>query len=94
MVVQRTEHRLAGCCCCLAAAALAICFVGQIQAAAQATRTPNLVATCAPCHGFEGIGKDVEIPNLAGQHDLYLSYRLRAFRSGRRKHTDLTSSPP
>jgi cytochrome c553 len=50
---------------------------------------PDLIAVCAPCHGFEGIGKDVEIPNLAGQHDVYLANQLRAFRSGRRKHTDM-----
>jgi len=62
----------------------------QGQAQAPATEPTKLVASCAPCHGFEGIGKDVEIPNLAGQHDVYLSYQLRAFRSGRRKHPDMS----
>jgi cytochrome c553 len=58
------------------------------QARAQVA-PPDLIAVCAPCHGFEGIAKDVEIPNLAGQHDVYLANQLRAFRSGRRKHTDM-----
>jgi cytochrome c553 len=69
---------------------LAIVLSGHGQAQAPATEPTKLVASCAPCHGFEGIGKDVEIPNLAGQHDVYLSYQLRAFRSGRRKHPDMS----
>jgi cytochrome c553 len=73
-----------------AAVLLAIGLSGQGQAQAPATEPTKLVASCAPCHGFEGIGKDVEIPNLAGQHDVYLSYQLRAFRSGKRKHPDMS----
>jgi cytochrome c553 len=73
-----------------AAALLAIGLSNQGKAEVQATDPTNLIATCAPCHGFEGIGKDVEIPNLAGQHDVYLAYQLRAFRSGRRKHPDMS----
>ena len=72
-----------------AGALLTISLSAQGRAEAQATAPTSLIATCAPCHGFEGIGKDVEIPNLAGQHDVYLGYQLRAFRSGRRKHTDM-----
>jgi len=78
----------------LAASGVAIVLVtslvGQGRAQAPVTQPTKLVATCAPCHGFEGIGKDVEIPNLAGQHDVYLSYQLRAFRSGKRKHPDMS----
>jgi cytochrome c553 len=74
----------------VAAALLGIGFSDQGKAEVQATEPTNLVATCAPCHGFEGIGKDVEIPNLAGQHDVYLIYQLRGFRSGRRKHPDMS----
>ena len=89
MVVRKGGHRLvAG--RAFAAVLVAIGLSGQGKAQAQATQPTKLVATCAPCHGFEGIGKDVEIPNLAGQHDVYLSYQLRAFRSGRRKHPDMS----
>jgi cytochrome c553 len=49
----------------------------------------NLVAQCAACHGSEGIAKDVEIPNLAGQHDRYLAEQLRNFRSGKRPHKEM-----
>ena len=93
MVARRPGHMLAGCRASTAAMfamALAINLVDQSKAQAQPAEQPNLIATCAPCHGFEGIGKDVEIPNLAGQHDVYLIYQLRAFRSGKRKHTDMS----
>jgi cytochrome c553 len=89
-MVVRQGDRLPAAGSAFAAIVLAIGFVGQGQAQAPGTEPTKLVATCAPCHGFEGIGKDVEIPNLAGQHDVYLSYQLRAFRSGRRKHPDMS----
>jgi cytochrome c553 len=49
----------------------------------------NVIAQCAACHGVEGIAKDVEIPNLAGQHDRYLAEQLRNFRSGKRPHKEM-----
>lgn len=50
---------------------------------------PHVATVCAPCHGLSGIGHDVEIPNLAGQHDVYLRNQLKAFKSGRRKHPEM-----
>jgi cytochrome c553 len=44
---------------------------------------------CAPCHGMDGIGRDAEIPNLAGQNEAYLLNQLRAFRQGRRSHREM-----
>jgi len=44
---------------------------------------------CAPCHTVEGIGKDNEIPNLAGQHATYLYNQIKAFKSGARKHIEM-----
>ncbi len=49
----------------------------------------DLIAQCAACHGAEGIAKDVEIPNLAGQHDRYLVTQLQNFRSGKRPHKEM-----
>jgi cytochrome c553 len=86
MVVRKVGRLLAA----GGAFAVPLLAIGLSQANAQATQPTKLVASCAPCHGFEGIGKDVEIPNLAGQHDVYLSYQLRAFRSGKRKHPDMS----
>jgi len=55
-------------------------------ASAQTQAAPRLVLTCAPCHGFDGVGHDPAIPNLAGQHRDYLYSQILAFRSNRRTH--------
>lgn len=41
-------------------------------------------ATCAGCHGANGIGLSSEYPNLAGQKEAYLVKQLKAFKSGTR----------
>jgi cytochrome c553 len=55
-------------------------------AGAQPATNPRLVAICAPCHGFDGMGRDGTVPNLAGQNREYLARQLQAFRGGERKH--------
>ena len=35
---------------------------------------------CVPCHGADGISRDADVPNLAGQNAAYLYNQLRAFR--------------
>lgn len=67
--------------CALSLAALA--------APALAEELPGALAECAACHGMDGIGRDVEIPNLAGQHERYLYTQLQAFKSGRRPHKEM-----
>jgi cytochrome c553 len=61
-------------------------LAGHPPAAAQSQSPPRLVLVCAPCHGFDGIGNDRAIPNLAGQHPDYLHNQLAAFRGGQRIH--------
>jgi cytochrome c553 len=61
-----------------------------ITADAVSTKTaPTIATVCAPCHGLDGVGRDVEIPNIAGQHSIYLREQLLAFKSGRRKHPEM-----
>lgn len=43
-------------------------------------------ATCAACHGPQGISIAPIYPNLAGQKDEYLVTQLKAFRDGTRKN--------
>jgi cytochrome c553 len=50
---------------------------------------PGGVAGCVPCHGADGIARDVEVPHLAGQNDVYLYNQLKAFKSGARKHPEM-----
>lgn len=41
-------------------------------------------AACAGCHGATGISVNPLWPNLAGQHDAYMTKQLKAFRDGTR----------
>ena len=58
-------------------------------ARAQSVKQPVGVEACAPCHGMDGIAKDVEVPHLAGQNVVYLLNQMKAFRSGERKHKEM-----
>ena len=76
---------------CQTAIAL-VCFGFGVQLAnAQASHVPAVVTVCAPCHGSDGAGGDVEKPNLAGQKSIYIRRQLEAFRAGRRKHPKMRS---
>ncbi|MFO1149295.1 MAG: cytochrome c [Alsobacter sp.] len=50
---------------------------------------PPQIEACAPCHGIDGIARDVEVPHLAGQNVVYLLNQLRAFHNGQRKHKEM-----
>jgi cytochrome c553 len=65
-----------------------ICTPGQ-PAEAQTRVPPRAVAACAPCHGVDGVGRDIEVPNIAGQHSIYLRKQLLAFRNGTRRHPEM-----
>jgi len=47
-------------------------------------------AKCQVCHGYDGIGKNPEVPHIAGESEIYLIRQLRAFRSGTRKHPQMS----
>jgi cytochrome c553 len=49
----------------------------------------KLVLGCVPCHGADGIAKFTEVPNLAGQNELYLLNQLHAFHAGKRVHKEM-----
>jgi cytochrome c553 len=62
-----------------------------IKPSTESTGTaPVRVATCASCHGANGLGVDAPLepkpPILAGQHADYLEQALSAYRNGRRKN--------
>lgn len=72
------------------AALLAGCIaLGAQSASAETSRAPAIVSVCAPCHGADGAGGDVDVPNLAGQRSIYIRQQLEAFRAGRRKHPEM-----
>jgi cytochrome c553 len=47
------------------------------------------LATCQGCHGLDGLSKNPEAPNLAGQVENYLARSLEAYRSGERKNESM-----
>ncbi len=45
---------------------------------------------CATCHGRDGIAVVPDAPNLAGDSPVYLEAQLKAFKSGERKHEQMS----
>ncbi|GAA0592105.1 cytochrome c [Craurococcus roseus] len=81
------------------ALAAALVFAGaaglapaQERAAAGDPRAGRRLAggQCAACHGNDGIAVLPEAPNLAGQKAGYTAAQLRHYRSGERKHEQMT----
>ena len=68
-----------------------IFLASLLDAASGADASPlqDVLAQCAACHGADGVARDVEVPNLAGQHDRYLLTQLQNFRSGKRPHKEM-----
>jgi cytochrome c553 len=59
----------------------------SVKPAAQPVGTaPTSAATCAACHGADGVGTLPENPTLAGQHADYISQALNDYRRGKRKN--------
>lgn len=69
-----------------AIAAGAILITMLAQAADPAAGKKTFEATCAACHGTQGISVAPIYPNLAGQKEQYLVAQLKAFRDGTRKN--------
>jgi len=59
-------------------------LLGSSVTLADNHKIDNLLATCAGCHGSNGVSANPVWPNLAGQNDKYLADQLRAYRSGER----------
>lgn len=74
--------------CALAALLATGALVARAQPAADATRTRNLAATCAQCHGTDGRAVPGEtMVRLAGLPRDYMAAQMRAFRDGQRPAT-------
>ena len=66
--------------------ALAVCPVFASAEAADARAGRQKITTCQACHGLDGLSKNPEAPNLAGQIEGYLVKALTEYRSGERKN--------
>ena len=69
-------------------AAMALFAVDTAAADVAAGKTK--AAMCAVCHGLNGLAKNPEAPNLAGDNGNYLKKQLNAFKSGARQDPQMS----
>ena len=74
-------------------AALAACSTAA-QAAGDPAAGKKKAAMCQVCHGLDGIAKNPDAPNLAGQNKTYLVRSLTAFKAGERKNEQMSVVAP
>lgn len=73
------------------AAYLATLGADTVEAGGSDAPAFDKAATCAACHGQNGIGMSPVWPTLAGQHEDYLVHALNQYRNGER--TDAVMMP-
>jgi cytochrome c553 len=69
---------------------LALALVVNSALAADAEVGRQKAQLCAACHGPMGLAAMPNTPNLAGQPELYLVEQLKAYRSGKRVHDQMS----
>ena len=48
-----------------------------------------VIASCAACHGEDGIAREADVPHLAGQNEAYMLNQMANFRNGSRRHPEM-----
>jgi cytochrome c553 len=69
----------------LAVTGLAIALLSGAAEAGDIAAGKAKAATCAACHGANGISAVPMYPNLAGQKEQYLIKQLKDFKAGKRQ---------
>lgn len=69
----------------IAATMVAICCLAAPAYAIDPENGKKLSRQCSVCHGKDGIAKDPEVANLAGQSAFYIEKSLKDFRAGIRE---------
>lgn len=70
----------------LAASLGASAFASQAQEGNATAPADVDVGACQSCHGSDGVSRNPNVPNLAGQQAGYLAAQLRAFKAGTRRN--------
>lgn len=65
---------------------LAVMGAASAQAGGDAKAGQEKAATCAACHGADGVSQIPTNPTLAGQYPSYLEHALKSYRSGEREN--------
>ncbi|MFK7869070.1 MAG: cytochrome c [Roseobacter sp.] len=55
----------------------------RVEMVADASEAPQ---ACVACHGADGLHLMDDVPNLAGETNIYIDTQLKAFRTGKRTH--------
>lgn len=67
-------------------------WYGGHEARAELTADPEgAPELCVACHGADGMHMAEDVPNLAGETNIYIDTQLKAFRSGQREHEIMSS---
>lgn len=61
-----------------------LCALPMAISAGDLAAGKALSSQCSVCHGRDGISKDPEAPNLAGQSAIYIERQLMEYQAGRR----------
>lgn len=64
----------------------------QPPAPAPVVSEVSLVAGCNSCHGKNGVGRNPQVPFIAGQHTTYLESAMRGYLIGDRQHTPMRTA--
>ena len=74
------------------AAALVAAILAASGASAGDARAgrQKAVQNCQACHGMDGLSKNPEAPNIAGQIENYLVKAITEFRNGERKNETMS----
>lgn len=62
-----------------------LCTIALSSQAADIAQGKALSVQCSGCHGKDGISRDPEAPNLAGQSAIYLEKQLVDYKKGARQ---------
>ena len=76
----------------IASAAAFLVFSALVPAAAGelAAGKAKVEAVCQTCHGLNGVATIPMAANLSGQQKMYLVAQLEAYRSGKRRHEQMS----
>lgn len=73
----------------LACTLLAFAYTSQAEAADARAGRAKVAGICQACHGMDGLSKNPESPNLAGQLENYLAKALAEYRNETRKNESM-----
>ncbi len=65
-------------------------YIPSLNAGSLTAGRAKAEIVCQTCHGVDGQATAAMIPNISGQQKEYMIIQLRAFRSGKRKHEQMS----